>query len=314
MTIDIDRVPWSTHSDTLRDIRKAVFIDEQGVAQDLEWDEHDESDSTIHLLAHDDERPIGCARVLLSGSDPGKITRLAVRKENRRQGVGATLLQTASDLVFETADDAYLHAQLASLPFYQKYGFVAEGDVFVEAGIDHLEMHLRRDCAESLIKLYRTRVLRLDSADHFSRHLDQVVRCGRRKIDILSTVLEREIYGRDSVVEALSKFLRDDPHATLRILVEDSSLLPKLRHPLVDLARRLSSKADIRRIVAGSDPIENAFAIVDEKSLLFFNDEAHFLGFVNYDDAPTARRFAEKFQHLWDHYSEQDPNLIEFII
>ncbi|MBR15791.1 MAG: GNAT family N-acetyltransferase, partial [Gammaproteobacteria bacterium] len=98
---------WETYQKELRKIREVVFIKEQSVPKEEEWDGHDEE--SWHFLAlAGANRPIGCARLMQSG----QIGRMAVLKENRGLGVGALLL----NFVVEHAkhlkmDPIFLHAQ-----------------------------------------------------------------------------------------------------------------------------------------------------------------------------------------------------------
>ncbi|MDH5784397.1 MAG: GNAT family N-acetyltransferase [Chromatiales bacterium] len=122
----------------MRRIRESVFMQEQQVPADLEWDGEDEG--AIHLLAYDDTHSaIGCARVLADGH----IGRMAVLKPWRDNGVGSALLREAIAVVREFGCDvAFLDAQCEAIPFYQREHFVAEGEVFLDAGIPHRKMRL----------------------------------------------------------------------------------------------------------------------------------------------------------------------------
>lgn len=129
---------WQDDVGALRAIREAVFICEQGVPAELEWDEADAN--CIHALATDSrENPIGTARLLLSGS----IGRMAVLKEWRGKGVGSALLRW---LMREARNRQILHialnAQTSATGFYIKFGFRVEGEEFLDAGIPHIRMIL----------------------------------------------------------------------------------------------------------------------------------------------------------------------------
>ena len=124
---------------TCRALRRAVFIEEQGVA---EADEIDDKDGeAIHLLATVDGLPMGSARLLLSG-ETGKIGRVCVLPVARGTGLGAALMRAAvSELRGQTGiTRAKLGAQTHALGFYERLGFVAEGPVYDDAGIPHRDM------------------------------------------------------------------------------------------------------------------------------------------------------------------------------
>ena len=134
----VTQVRWPEHAAELLAIRRAVFVDEQGVPEALEVDGRD--DGAWHLLARDGAGlPVGCARVL----PDAHIGRLAVLRRARGQGVGRDLLLAAVTLARRLGmGDLYLHAQTRARGFYEAAGFIAEGDEFPEAGIAHVLMRL----------------------------------------------------------------------------------------------------------------------------------------------------------------------------
>ncbi len=134
----ISQLEWRQGETSLRLIRETVFMHEQKVAEELEWDGEDEG--AIHLLASDDEgKPIGCARIL----HDGHIGRMAVLQPWRGRGVGTALLKQALAAVrARGCSEAFLDAQRYAIPFYERLGFQAEGDEFLNAGIPHRHMRL----------------------------------------------------------------------------------------------------------------------------------------------------------------------------
>ncbi|SEP05550.1 GNAT family N-acetyltransferase [Nitrosovibrio sp. Nv6] len=136
---NVRNASWQCDNHALRSIREKVFIREQGVPVELEWDEFDAS--CIHALAADSAgNPIGTARFLPVGT----IGRMAVLKEWRGKGVGGALLQW---LLQEAGDRQFqqvaLNAQIYAAGFYAKFGFRIEGEKFLDAGIPHVKMVLR---------------------------------------------------------------------------------------------------------------------------------------------------------------------------
>ena len=135
--IVIQRVDWDSHQDSLRAIRKAVFVEEQQVPEALEWDGRDSG--CVQFLARIGSRPIATARLTAEG----QIGRMAVIESERGKGIGARLLTAViAEAKRQGYQQVFLHAQVNVEGFYQKFGFVSEGDVFLEAGIEHRTMRL----------------------------------------------------------------------------------------------------------------------------------------------------------------------------
>ena len=136
--VRVREVGWEAHASTLKEIRHAVFVAEQGVDEAEEWDGQDPA--SRHFLAENSSgAPIGTARLLPSG----QIGRMAVLKHLRGKGVGAQLLAAAVDAARRHGHQrVFLHAQTHAVRFYERSGFRVEGDAFMEAGIEHRLMAL----------------------------------------------------------------------------------------------------------------------------------------------------------------------------
>ena len=135
--LEIRVADWPADADTVASIRRRVFVEEQGVPAELEWDGRDPE--CAHVLALVNRDPVGTGRLLPTG----KIGRLAVLASSRRHGVGSRLLRRLTELARERGlPEVHLHAQVSALPFYAAHGFVAEGREFEEAGIAHRRMRL----------------------------------------------------------------------------------------------------------------------------------------------------------------------------
>ena len=136
MTFQVRLADWNTDGHALKAVRHDVFVVEQRVPADLEWDGLDAG--CRHALAEDAAgRAIGCGRLL----PDGHVGRMAVRAEWRGQGVGAALLVRLVELARERGDArVMLNAQTHALPFYSRFGFSPVGTAFDEAGIPHQPM------------------------------------------------------------------------------------------------------------------------------------------------------------------------------
>lgn len=118
-------------------VRNEVFVVEQMVSREEEFDEFEQS--SIHYLGTIAGRPAGTARWRIT-SGGIKLERFAVVKDLRNSGIGSAILQKVLDDVIPLNLPVYLNAQLKAIPFYERHGFKKVGDMFVEANIDHFKM------------------------------------------------------------------------------------------------------------------------------------------------------------------------------
>lgn len=122
-------------------LRRRVFVEEQRVEAALEWDDLDALSE--HFLARrvEDGAAVGTARLRVVAGQ-AKAERVAVRAEVRQTGVGRILMGALEERArAQGCGEIVLNAQLTALPFYEALGYVADGPVFEEAGIDHRSMH-----------------------------------------------------------------------------------------------------------------------------------------------------------------------------
>ena len=121
------------------EIRRVVFVEEQRVSNDLEWDGLDDEAEHFVVFAPDGA-PLGTARLRVV-EGVGKAERVAVHAHARGRGAGRRLMAAIEGRAIELGlDRLRLNAQVAVLPFYEKLGYAAHGEVFVEADIDHRAM------------------------------------------------------------------------------------------------------------------------------------------------------------------------------
>lgn len=137
MTVSVRQAFWPQDKALLRSVRDKVFVEEQQVPIEIEWDDLDEE--AIHFLAlHNDTTPIGTARLLQSG----KFGRMAVLSEWRDKGIGSQLLNALLRYANQKNLVLFCHAQVTAIAFYARAGFEARGERFMEAGIEHQTMYL----------------------------------------------------------------------------------------------------------------------------------------------------------------------------
>lgn len=136
--INVSVVAYVTDGEAIRRIRDAVFVVEQGVPADLEHDDQDAS--AVHVLAYAGGEAVGTGRITAEG----KIGRMAVLAAHRGTGVGRLILKELLGVGARAGlAQVYCYAQCHAIRFYEGLGFVAEGPVFLEAGIEHRRMTAR---------------------------------------------------------------------------------------------------------------------------------------------------------------------------
>ena len=319
MNVHVVPVDWPTHSEALRAIRGAVFIEEQGVPQEIEWDGED--DVCHHFMAINEVgQRIGCGRLMPSG----KIGRMAVLPEFRGQGIGRQILDAtiacASELGFRRVT---LHAQSDAVEFYRKAGFLPEGGTFTEAGIVHQAMALelpipfaaqadvprvkvREEAAPARAAVAEFR--QFDGESESASGLLEFLESPSRTVRIYSQELDHALFDRPDVTDALSAFVRHGPPARLQILIHSSSSIVSRGHQLLELARRLDSKIEIRKVPGELATDRASFVLADEQGYFLLPDHREYQATANAFDPVQSERLAERFDYLWDR-SEADPDL-----
>jgi predicted GNAT family N-acyltransferase len=138
-TTEITAVATKDDMERVLAIRRRVFMDEQGVSEAEEMDGLD--CLCRHYLLHFDGQPVGTVRVRPLQDDEAKVERMAVLPDHRKQGLGALLLnRILDDYGAAGYRRVVLNAQTHAEPFYGRFGFVGEGEIFMEAGIPHIRM------------------------------------------------------------------------------------------------------------------------------------------------------------------------------
>jgi predicted GNAT family N-acyltransferase len=133
---------WALMQNAAQAVRTAVFVHEQGIAPEDEWDADDAT--ALHAVLFDvNGQALGNARLLRPSATVAKIGRMAVLKDARGKGYGARLLQALIRCARQRGHkEVRLSAQRTAEGFYAAYGFVVAGEPFDEVGIPHVEMCL----------------------------------------------------------------------------------------------------------------------------------------------------------------------------
>lgn len=130
--------------ETVKSIRKSVFIIEQGIDEKEEFDRFDNDNKTDYLLLYFDKKPVATAR-LVYNDNKFKIGRIAVLKEFRGEHLGDSIVRVIISKAFDRgAEIVYVDAQNYAVPFYQRFGFTVIGDEIIDRGLPHMPMSLER--------------------------------------------------------------------------------------------------------------------------------------------------------------------------
>lgn len=328
MEIHVVPVGWSEREADLRRIRHAVFVVEQNVPVELEWDAEDPPGT--HFLALDSAgQQLGCARLTTGG----QIGRMAVLAAHRGRGIGAALLEAALASAQEQGlKEVFLHAQTHAEGFYRSAGFVREGAEYLEADIEHISMRMVLPLTFSSPgpvptaahepsrppelppgplrsqpqQLVTPRSFR-DEAGALAA-LDESLQEPLRNLCLLSPELDHQLFDQRSVADAVSRFARSAAGTQLRILVYSSRLIVARGHRLLDLSRRLDSKISIRKVPPEYAKDERSFVIWDQQGYWLLPNAADYQGLATANDAVMAGRLQERFDYLWER-SQADPDL-----
>jgi predicted GNAT family N-acyltransferase len=138
--LKIEIVKWIDSYVSLSMIREKVFIEEQKVTPQLEWDGLDEE--AIHFLVYKNEKAVGCARALVIENHM-QLGRMAVLKEYRGEGIGSALIEKAVTIAkLNQLSVIYISAQCHAINFYKKFGFEVTSEIYLDAEIPHRDMEL----------------------------------------------------------------------------------------------------------------------------------------------------------------------------
>lgn len=137
MNIKIIVGTWTELQQDAKAIREQVFIDEQSITPCDEWDELDAV--STHFVLYQDQQAVATARLLVNDS----IGRVAVLKTARGQNLGLTLMQYVIAYAKQQGRvSVHLSSQVHAIPFYQRLGFITQGEQYLDCDIPHISMRL----------------------------------------------------------------------------------------------------------------------------------------------------------------------------
>lgn len=306
MTYTVRSYHWKDAPPAVKGIRSTVFIDEQQVPDDLEWDSEDET--ALHFLLFENETPVAVAR-LIQEEENAKIGRMAVLKTHRGKGAGAELMKALVRACADLGIEAIrLSAQTHAQPFYQRFGFFPKGDIYPDAGIDHVDMFnpapallfSRETLPELPFRLaHDDTSYRYQSASECEALTRYLIAQTERDLDIYSANLDPSLLDSDFVTSNLTKLLKHNRRAKVRLLVQDEKPLIKRPHRLVELHKRLSSRIELKIVNTDYPFEESAFILVDRDGFSFREDAQQLSGFANFNSPHNVKRYRDKFDLMW---------------
>jgi predicted GNAT family N-acyltransferase len=290
----------------LRAVREPVFVVEQQVPIEEEWDDLDPQ--CRHVIARDAEnRPIGTGRL----TPERKIGRMAVLAAWRGRGVGGAILEALLDQARALGwPEVSLHSQNHAIAFYAAFGFDPFGDEFSEAGIPHRKMRKllaapdpgRRQPAAPTGEA----ALREIGSEAEVRPLSvEVIRRARREIRVFTRDLEATLYAHPELIEAFREFATSGRAPVVRILVVEPERLRGEGHALLPLVQRLSSVFALRTPVDPEDrQAAESYLVADETAWVFRPLATRFEGSGCLDGPARARQLAQAFDRRWERARE----------
>lgn len=288
-SLTLRRADWERDRHTLHSLRETVFVKEQGVPPEIEWDGND--GLAEHVIAERDGQAIACGRLM----PDGKIGRMAVIFAARRTGIGAQVMTALIDQAMRRGlRSVYLHAQSHALGFYNGQGFTREGDTFQEAGIDHIAMRRELD-----YRRCRVDVVPVAYPRPFAELILVLAGSARRYLDILSPGLDPQVFDRGDLVSAFSALVRQARDARVRVLVRDAGAVTSRGHRLLSLSRRLPSSVHLRHLPEHPDWRGHTSVIRDRDGLLCAPSDDPARGYFRIDDRADATRESAAFDELW---------------
>ena len=267
----VEPADWTTDLEALRAVREQVFVVEQEVPVEEEWDALDPR--SRHVIARDTtERPIGTGRL----TPDHAIGRMAVLAEWRGRGVGEAILKALLDQARALGYAAIeTHAQTHAIRFYEKFGFEAYGDEFIECAIAHRMMRIELAAPErrvlaALPPKPEPRVLIADDRDQAVAAIADLLADAAHELAIYSRDLDPGLLDVPPILDAIKRIALSGRRARVRIVVQEPRKPLAGGHRLIALAHRLPSLIEFRTPEEEHDrQYASAFLINDRRGYLF---------------------------------------------
>ena len=282
----VDPIDYTDGLPQLRAVRETVFVQEQQVPIEEEWDALDPD--CVHVIARaQDGTPIGTGRL----TPEHKIGRMAVLREWRGRGVGDALLLALIEQAHQRGwREVALNAQVSAIAFYLRHGFQPVGERFWEAGIEHQAM--RRAL---------TGPTAIEDRDAAIATVVALVDAARRGLWVYSRDLDPGLFDAPSVVEAFRRFATSGRGGEVRLILQDAAAPQRAHAPLLPLAQRLPSVFLFREV---DDPVDRAYPsayLATDAGGYYFRTLGHrFDGEADPHAPGRARQLRGAFMPVWE--------------
>ncbi|HEU0152953.1 MAG TPA: GNAT family N-acetyltransferase [Arenimonas sp.] len=299
----IDPADYQADFQDLRSVRETVFVLEQNVPVEEEWDELDPR--CHHVIARDAHgQPIGTGRL----TPEHKIGRMAVLKPWRHKGVGDALMVALMNQARGLGwTEVSLNAQVSAEAFYARHGFQPYGERFMEAGIEHQAM---RRALEPLATPDRSPArprgpsvpsVEFDALGEATEATLAIVQAGRRELRLFSRDLDPVLYSQPAVLEAFKQFAIAGRGGVVQVIVLDPAAVQGQAHPLLGLAQRMTSVFQFRTPTDDVDlQYPSAFLANDRDGYLFRALGSRWEGDWSPANPARTRQLLEHFGRVWE--------------
>ena len=304
---------WNNAENDLRLLRELIFIREQNVPPELEWDGKDED--CIHLLARDSKgRPIATSRM----TTDGHIGRMAVLRTWRNKGVGSTMLTALTTIArARQLPRVKLDAQIQAVKFYQQHDFITQGVEFMDANIPH--RHMVRiipslNEGQNIIELQKQilgvnrELIRLESREDNRLAANHMLEQSKHPLRLFTPNLDPRIFDTSEFIEAVKNLALASSQSKIYILIIDPTLAVTRGHRIVELARKVSSHIFIHRADVEDQDRLDSYMIVDDVGIVHRPHADRYEGSVEFNNPGEARLLTKQFRDSWER-SVPEPEL-----
>lgn len=275
----------------LRAVREPVFVVEQHCPIDEEWDALDAPSRHVLVLDEHDQ-PVATGRL----TPERKIGRMAVLAAHRQHGLGALVMEHLIAMARQIGyDQLALSAQVHAIPFYERFGFIAEGPEYLDANIPHRTMTrpLPLAAPSCVIALDRLAAVRATACD--------LLRNAHHRVAVAGPTLDAAVFDHEAATALLKRVALSGRGARIQVLVSDIGPAVQDGHRWIGLAQRLSSMIEIRRIHRSDDPeFGPAVLLNDVGGWMRRPDPSRFDGEAAFDDRPRSRELWLTFERSWE--------------